>query len=128
MKSYRLSFATISILEKNLAEVIIDEGVIIDEIMVDEYHDFLLSNLSAPFSLLINKKNCYAYTFEAQKTICNLKEIHLIAVVVTTNGALLSTQTLIKLNENSNWNIELFPERDLALEWIYSFNSYSRIV
>ncbi|WP_100610767.1 hypothetical protein [Confluentibacter lentus] len=128
MKSYRLSFATISILEKNLAEVIIDEGVIMDEIMVDAYHDFLLSNLSAPFSLLINKKNCYSYTFEAQKTICNLKEIHLIAVVVTTNGGLLSTQTLIKLNENSNWNIELFQERDLALEWIYSFNSYSRIV
>ncbi|PKQ43643.1 hypothetical protein [Confluentibacter flavum] len=128
MKSYRLSFATISILEKNLAEVIIDEGIVMDEIMIDEYHDFLLSNLSAPFSLIINKKNCYSYTFEAQKTICNLKEIHLIAVVVTTNGALMSTQTLIKINENNNWNIELFKERDLALEWIYSFNSYSRIV
>lgn len=128
MKSYRLSFATILILEKNLAEVIIDEGIIMDEIMVDEYHDFLLSNLSAPFSLLINKKHCYSYTFEAQKMICNLKEIHLIAVVVTTNGALMSTQTLIKINEKNNWNVELFQERDMALEWIYSFNSYSRIV
>ncbi|WP_100616185.1 hypothetical protein [Confluentibacter citreus] len=128
MKSYRLSFATILLLEKNLAEVIIDEGTIMDEIMVDEYHDFLLNNLSAPFSLIINKKHCYSYTFEAQKTICNLKEIHLIAVVVTTNGALMSTQTLIKINEKNNWNIELFQERDLALEWIYSFNSYSRIV
>ncbi|MGE5943315.1 MAG: hypothetical protein ACM31G_03140 [Flavobacteriales bacterium] len=128
MKSYRLPFATISIIENNLAEVVIDEGVIMDEVMVDIYHDFLLSNLSAPFSLLINKKNCYSYTFEAQKIICNLKEIHLMAVVITTNGALLSTQTLIKLNENNNWNIELFQERDLALEWIYSFNSYSRIV
>lgn len=124
MNSLRLSFATISILEKNLAEVIIDEGVIMDEIMVDEYHDFLLTNLIAPFSLIINKQHCYSYTFEAQKTICNLKEIHLIAVIVTTNGALMSTETLIKINENKNWNIELFKDRDLALKWIYSFDNY----
>lgn len=124
MKSLRLSFANIFVLGHNLAEVIIDEGVIMDEIMVDEYHDFLLTNLTAPFSLIINKQNCYSYTFEAQRTICNLKEIHLIAVIATTNGALMATETLIKINEHNNWNIELFKDRDLALKWIYSFDNY----
>jgi len=128
MKSYRLPFATILLLQDNLAEVIIDEGILIDEVIVDTYHDFLLNNLIAPFSLLINKKNCYSYTFEAQRMIGNLKEIYLTAVVVNSYGALMSVRTLIEINENKHWNIELFQDREMALEWIYSFNSYSRIV
>lgn len=120
MKSLRLSFATIHVLEKNLAEVIIDEGIIMDEIMVDEYHDFLLTNLSAPFSLIINKQNRYSYTFEAQKMICNLKAIHLIAVIVNSAGALMATEMLIKLNEHNNWKIEVFKDKEAALKWISS--------
>jgi hypothetical protein len=127
MKSFRLSFATITILDKNLAEIIIDEGVIVDEVMVDEYHDFLLTNLTAPFSIIINKKNGYSYTFEAQKVIWNLKEIHLIAAIVTTSGAVMATETLIKLNEHNNWNIEMFKNRESALEWITSFDNYRLI-
>ncbi|WP_111309318.1 hypothetical protein [Confluentibacter sediminis] len=121
MKSYKLSFATILILKNNLAEVIVDEGVIMNEIMVDLYHDFLLSNLQAPFTLLINKKNSYSYTFEAQKIIANLKEISRIAVVVSTNGALMSTETLIKINEGNDWNIRLFQEKEAALVWLNGF-------
>ncbi|MFD2725516.1 hypothetical protein [Hyunsoonleella rubra] len=63
MKEYKLSFGTIIVLKDNLAEVIINEGVVMNEVMVDIYHDFLLSYLKAPFSLLINKKNSYSYTF-----------------------------------------------------------------
>lgn len=125
MKSLRLSFANINVIEKNLAEVIIDEGIIMDEIMVDEYHDFLLTNLTAPFSLIINKENCYSYTFEAQKMICNLKAIHLIAIIVTTQAALMATETLIKINENNSWNIEVFKDKDSAINWISSFNTNS---
>lgn len=127
MKSFRLSFATISILDKNLAEIIIDEGVIVDEVMVDEFHDFLLTNLVAPFSLIINKENRYSYTFEAQTLICNLKEIHLIAVIANTSGSIMATETLVKLNEHNNWNIEMFKNRVSALEWIASFDNYRLI-
>ena len=121
MKSYRLSFATISIIKNNLAEVIIDEGVIMNEVMVDIYHDFLLTNLKAPFLLLVNKKNSYSYTFEAQKIIANLKEITHMAIVVTTKGAIMSTETLIRINERKDWNIRLFNEREAALFWLNSF-------
>ncbi|MBC3757371.1 hypothetical protein H7U19_03070 [Hyunsoonleella sp. SJ7] len=125
MKEYKLSFGTIIILKDNLAEVIINEGVVMNEVMVDLYHDFLLSYLKAPFSLLINKKNSYSYTFEAQKMIANLKEIHVMAVVVGTSGALMSTRTLIKINEENDWNIKLFHTRPEALEWIESHYVYS---
>ena len=56
MKSRRLSFCEIILLKDDLAEVIIDEGVLLDLKMVKQYHLFLLLNLKAPFSLLINKK------------------------------------------------------------------------
>lgn len=118
MKNYRLSFAEIIIFQNNLAEVIVDDGIEINQVMVDEYHDFLLSNLVAPFSLLINKKHSYSYTFNAQKTIAHLDEILAMAVVSNTSGALMSTETLININGNVFKNIKLFEERDEALYWL----------
>tara|TARA_R110000796_G_scaffold120962_4_gene235115 strand:+ start:492 stop:698 length:207 start_codon:yes stop_codon:yes gene_type:complete len=56
MKSHRLSFGEIIILKDNLAEVIINEGVLMDIKIVEDYHQFLLTHLKAPFSLLINKR------------------------------------------------------------------------
>ncbi|TXE07118.1 hypothetical protein FUA26_12905 [Seonamhaeicola algicola] len=125
MKEHKLSFGTILILKPNLAEVIIDEGIVMNEVMVDLYHDFLLSHLEAPFSLIINKKNSYTYTFEAQKIIASLPQIHSMAVLVGSSGALMSTETLIKINEASDWNIKLFRTRPEALEWIESHHEYS---
>ena len=118
MICYKLSFGTISLLSNNLAEIIADDGIVIDEAMVDGFHDFLLSNLDAPFLLLINKKNSYCYTFEAQKTIISLKEIKAIAVVLGTPGALMSTETLLDMNKNSHCNLQMFNLRDEALNWL----------
>ena len=44
MESYKLSFGVINILRNNLGEVIVNDGIVMDEVMVDEYHDFLLNN------------------------------------------------------------------------------------
>ncbi|WP_223552182.1 hypothetical protein [Aestuariivivens sp. NBU2969] len=118
MERFKLSFGEIKILNKNLAEVIVDEGIVFDEIMVDEYHDFLLNSLTPPFFLLINKKYSYTYTFNAQKTIANLKEIKAMAVLLSTYGGEMSTRTLINVNGNYKWNIELFQNRTEALQWL----------
>ncbi|WP_242130510.1 hypothetical protein [Aestuariivivens marinum] len=127
MERYKLSFGEIKILNKNLAEVIVDEGIIFDEIMVDEYHDFLLNSLTPPFLLLINKKYSYTYTFNAQKIIANLKEIKAMAVLLSTYGGEMSTRTLINVNGNYKWNIELFQNRTEALQWLqeqYHFQTF----
>lgn len=120
MKSYKMSFGTMSVLDSSIAEIIVDEGTEMNEVMVDEYHDFLLSHLKAPFSIIINKKHSYSYTFKAQKSIASLKEIKAMAVVVGTSGGLMSTETLIDINKDSNWNIKLFRIRDEALAWLSS--------
>lgn len=127
MKKYELAFGKIIILKNNLAEVIVDEGVVMNEVMVDVYHDFLLSSLDAPFSVLINKKHSYSYTFEAQKIIGNLKEIFAMAVVNATSGALMSTETLIDINKQNNWNVNLFDNREDALEWLEKITSNVKV-
>ncbi|MFY0714811.1 hypothetical protein J1D01_14130 [Seonamhaeicola sp. NFXS20] len=118
MKSYELSFGIINIIKNNLAEVIVNEGVVMDELIIDEYHDFLLTNLEAPFSLLINKKHSYTYTFEAQKTITHLDQINKMAVLFTTSGAFMSTKTLISVNAGIDNKIKMFKNRGEALNWL----------
>ena len=120
-KSHNLSFATIIKLDKDLAEVIVNEGVVIDEYMTAEYHDFLQANLTSPSYLLINKKYSYSYTFEAQKMIANLPEIKAMAVVVQTFGSIISTEALFNVNENKHSNVRIFEERKSALKWLKSY-------
>lgn len=118
MKSYELSFGTILITKSNFAEVIVDDGVEMNEIRVSEFHDFLLKNLSCPIFLLINRKNSYSYTFWAQMNIANLKEVKATAVLIGTSGGLMSTETLIDVNKGKEWNIKLFQKRNKALAWL----------
>lgn len=120
MKICNLSFGKIVILSKNLAEVIVNDGVVFDEVMVDEYHDFLLNSLEAPFSLIINKKHSYSYTFGAQKSIASLQEIKAMAVVSNTSAGVMSTETLMNINGNYKWNIKIFNKREEAESWLYT--------
>ena len=45
MNVHELSFSKIILLSESIAEVIINEGVELDEKMVEQYHEFLLSHL-----------------------------------------------------------------------------------
>lgn len=118
MKTHQFRFGEITILKSNLAEVVISEGIVMDLEMVEEYHKFLLNNLIAPFSLLVNKKFSYTYTFEAQRAIANLEAINAMAIVNHHYTSAMATEVLINMNRDNNWNIKLFKQRDEALEWL----------
>ncbi|SDI14990.1 DUF7793 family protein [Winogradskyella thalassocola] len=118
MKTYKLSFGVITLLKANLAEVIIDEGVVMDMKMVEQYHTFLIEKLEIPMSLLINKKYSYTYTFEAQKSIVNKDIVKNMAVVTHAYVSKLATDVLINMNRDNGWNIEMFKSREEALEWL----------
>lgn len=118
MGIHTLSFCTVNVINPQLAEVIVAEGEVIEETNVNEYHDFLLDNLSAPFSLIINKINAYTYTYEAQKIIGQLKEIKAVAIVTPTSGSLMSTKVLLHINGDVQHVIKLFKARDEALDWL----------
>ena len=115
---HRLGFTKIIILEDDIAEVIINEGVELDSSMVEEYHRFLLEHLKAPFSLLINKINSYTYTFDAQMKIATLAEIHAMAVVSYNSTTEVSTRSLASMPRSKKWNIQIFPDRETAVSWL----------
>ncbi len=119
MKVHELPFSKIILLNDSIAEVIINEGVEMDETMVEEYHEFLLSHLSSPFSLLINKVNSYSYSFGAQIQLASLKEISAMAVVTYNRAAELATDNLATaVPREIEWNLRIFSNRDNALKWL----------
>ena len=113
-----MSFGTIIKLNNNLAEIVVDDGIEMNVTQVKEYHNFLLNNLKAPFYLLVNRKHAYTYTFEAQKAIVNFDKIKKLAVLLSTQGGLMSSETLLSLNANLNWEISWFNKREDALAWL----------
>jgi len=120
MDLHELPFAKIIILHEDIAEVIVNDGVEMDLEMVDQYHGFLLSHLKSPFSLLVNKINSYAYSFNAQKKLATLKEINLMAVVTYDRIAKASTERLAAFPRDIDWNVKIFSSREDALSWLVS--------
>ena len=119
METHQLSFANINILRPDIAEVIVNEDIEMDLTMVAEYHQFLQTHLTSPFSLLINKINAYSYTFEAQTQLATISEINAMAVVIYSKSAALAT-TYLNNNSlrNHPWNLEIFTDRKSALLWL----------
>ena len=120
MKLYELPYAKIIILSDKIAEVVINDAVIMDTKMVEHYHEFLLSHLQPPFSLLINKINSYTYDFDAQIKLATIKEINVMAVVAYTRITKITTEALASLPRDQKWNLEVFSNRNEALLWLLS--------
>lgn len=118
MEKYDLSFAKIIIIRKDIAEVIVNDGIDMDIAMVDEYHNFLLSHLTSPFSLLINKINSYSYTGEAQEKLATLNEINSMAVISYKNLTTIVTQDLLSFPRAVEWDMKIFSNREDALVWL----------
>lgn len=120
MSMHELSFAKISILQDDIAEVIVNEGVDVDTNCVDELHGFLLANLRAPFSLLVNRVNAYAYEFDAQRNLGALEEINAVAVIAYTAITKTSTEMLTAVPRDMDWNLQIFSNREEGLVWLTS--------
>ena len=104
--------------DNEIAEVIVDDGIVIDMDMVNEYHNWIEHNLSNPCMLLINKQNPYTYTFEAQKEIANLEQIKAMAVVVYNRVSELTTRDLASFPRDHQWNLQIFDSRHDAMIWL----------
>lgn len=120
MDLHELPFAKVIILQGDLAEVLINDGVVMNTEMVEQYHDFLLSHLRAPFSLLINKVNSYTYDFDAQEKLATLEQINAMAVVAYNRITRISTESLASIPRVEKWNLKIFSDRETALSWLLS--------
>lgn len=120
MNFHELSFGNIILLREDIAEVVINHGVVMDMKIIEQYHEFLLSNLKAPFSLLINKLNAYTYSPDAQEKLATLKEINVMAVVSYNQITQTTTEMLVSVPRQEDWNLKIFHNRSSALSWIES--------
>jgi len=118
MNLYELSFAKIIVLRDDIAEVIINDAVVMNAAMVEQYHAFLRSILTSPFSLLINKINAYTYDFDAQLELATIAEINAMAVVAYSRITELTTESLASYPRSKKWNLEIFMNRNDALAWL----------
>lgn len=118
--SHSLSFCVIHHLDNQVCEVIVHEGVEMDDLMVDEYHAYLEAYYDGPFMLLVNKENNYTYTFSAQQRVADLVNIKAIAVLAYRRSTEIATQALKNFKREHEWNLQIFHDRNLALEWLES--------
>jgi hypothetical protein len=120
MDLHELPFAKIILLQEDIAEVIVNEGVTMDVDIVNQYHEFLITHLRTPFSLLINKINSYTYDFDAQIKLATLNEINSMAVVSYNRCTTITTETLASYPRDKMWNLKVFANRGKALDWLLS--------
>ncbi|MCK4744345.1 MAG: hypothetical protein KAT25_11040 [Sulfuriflexus sp.] len=116
--SNRLSFCYITNITNNITEVKIDEDIIVDETMVDEYHSWLTQHHSGAFGVLVDKTNHYSYTFEAQLKLGQVENIQAIAILVKDHSAEVATQALMGIKQRRQIPNNIFYQREEALEWL----------
>ena len=118
MEMYRISFAQIYLLQSDLAEIIVDDGVDINVNMVIEIHAFLLSIFDDSFSLLVNKSNAYSTQLDALIKFGALSAIDKIAIFAPNKLAKMSADFSATIPSSTALNIEVFTDRDEALDWL----------
>lgn len=118
MGIHQISFAKVSVLSNDMAEITVDSGADITLDMVNELHHLLLSLFDGSFSLLINKTNSYSTQLDALIHFGTLPAIDKIAIFAPNKLAKMSADFSASIPSSAVLNIEVFTERDDALAWL----------
>ena len=123
MNKHQLSFATINILNEQVAEVIVNKEVIISLEMSEEYDRALAEIFSNDFALLVNKINHYDFSFEAKLSMASHDNLKAIAVVIYDNESKKSVEKLAAMRQLDGWNVKVFDGLNLGwqdgLDWLH---------
>ena len=122
MNKHQLSFAKINILNEQVAEVIVNQDVIISLEMSEEYDRALAEIFSNNFALLINKINQYDFSFEAKLSMASHENLKAIAVVTYDNESKNSVGEVAAMRQRDGWNLKVFDGLNLGwqdgLDWL----------
>ena len=122
MQKYRLSFAHINIINNQIAEIIVDDGVVVSLEMVEEHDDFLTSIFDGECGILVNKIDSYHYSPEAQLIMGSIENIVAVAVVNYTTQDKQSSKEIIDKRFMDQLNIKIFSGLELgrqqAITWL----------
>jgi hypothetical protein len=107
-----LSFADVSLLTENIAEITVHPNVEITLDMVEECNQFFEQQFSGFFALLINKINLYDYSFEAKVSVVAHEKLAAIAVVTYDNRGRSVTHNIWCLQQKNGFKLQLFDGVD----------------
>jgi hypothetical protein len=117
METHKSSSYELSILDDNIAELVIYENTEFDAKMVDEFHEFIARKMVPPVSVLVNKLYSYSYSYEALKALSRSRKIK--SVAVASYGKSSTTINYIMEHFNPcNLPVKIFSEKALALQWL----------
>ncbi len=121
IKKYRLSFCNINILTDNIAEVIIDNNIVVTIEMVEEHDDFLCTIFNGDFGVLVNKVNTYSYTLEAKLIMGSIESMKAIASVNYSPDGTQSSQDIKDRRSNDSLNLKSFSGYEMGWQRAYDW-------
>lgn len=118
--NYKLSFCEIEQLSKNIFEVTVNEGAIIDENCAEEARIFWHGLRKEPYRLLVNNKNRFSYSFSGSQNIGDHPLEQKTAVIIDdqiSKNQMSMVMDLKNLAGNAE-NRKVFQDRDEAIKWL----------
>jgi hypothetical protein len=121
---HKLSFGYITLLSKNIAEVIVNHNTKMTIEIVEEYDNFLANYFHEDFGLLINRINDYSFTYEASLSIASSAHLKAIAVVSYAPQSREQSLGILAKRKIDGWNMKVFSGLELGwqqgLNWLES--------
>jgi len=114
----KLSFGKVTLIYDDIAEVVANDGVEVTIEMIGEFHEFLINQMSRPFMLLINKRNSYSFTLEAQRYLYSLPDLYAVAVIAYNKASEETAKGILNFSPPELFQSKVFADRSSALEWL----------
>ena len=118
LNNHRLSFCNINNIANNITEVKIDDDIVVDEPMVDEFHNWLAQHHNDKFGLLVNKTNHYTYTFEAQLKLGRIENMQAAAFFVKEHSSEVAIQAVMGIKKRRQMPNITFYNHQEAVDWL----------
>lgn len=114
MSFYKLSYATINMLDVNLAEVVVDKNITVSLEMIEELETFFSKTFTEPFALLVNKINEYQYSFEAMTCMASHELLTAFAVINYDDVQQDPINQVLELRAMDELNVKVFSGLELG--------------
>lgn len=123
LTTHRLSFGNITVINKDIAEIILDEGIEISLDMIAEFWQFVDVNMKEEISLILNKTAPFSYKFDALMSLSETQKLKSIAVISYDQLSTTTAEYMRTAFNKSGKNIEIFESKEAALHWLNTIDT-----
>jgi len=114
MKKQQLHFCEIMLRDDGFLEIVADEGIEVNDDMIQEIENAFKTLVDSPTGLLVNRIHQYSLTHNAMRAISQLNIVKAIAILVHSDLSLQVAQfQKIYLN-----NMAVFATEREAIKWL----------